>query len=405
MINSIIKLLRRHQYYRFIVIGALLSSIGSGLTQVAIFGTLNRLNASTMAFSFAFVLSVVPGLFSSHLGLHALERVRPVVLLALVELAGALSVLIPMTGAAFHNSALLQCAQFVSALLAGFVIPASNAIVSSYFSDEELPAVSGIGTYVFSANVLLGYGLGTLLFGFVTPNTYFIIDILSYLAGAVLIFRAYRGDQRLGIKPVASSNGFRQKIRWNQLSVTQKKAFLLLPALTLAGVPAVSLLPAIARDFGSQFTLGGVLIDSVMFFLFAKTLGQMIGPLCVKPESFDRLIESPRSFFFLVWGFGALYLLATQAPWISVAFGAVVLAHILSNVIYVVATYALPRYFKGDEAAIVSAKQYQIQVLLMAVCGLASGWLAEQKSVTFVIGVNLLISSVSIAWILRSRSE
>jgi hypothetical protein len=63
------------------------------------------------------------------------------------------------------------------------------------------------------------------------------------------------------------------------LTVRQKRSLLILPALAAVGSPAMALLPALAQQLHPQDAAGLALP-----LLFARSLGQLCGPMLLKRE-------------------------------------------------------------------------------------------------------------------------
>ena len=387
MLLAILKLLKDNPAYRLILAGGLFSSIGSGLTQVAVFGELAKGEASPLTFASTFVLSILPGLFTSAVGARMCYKYSWVKILFIADLLGAISITIPILGITLHSTLLLQMSEFTSSALAGIIIPSTFLFSKIYFQENELAAVAVINNYIFSANVLIGYGLGALCFGYFGAYTYFSLDILTFIASAVIVLLAKKRDVRLSqVHSVSDqSTPGEKKPWWRRLSIKQKRAWLLLPILTLFGGPAVALLPSIGLGFGKEIQLSGLVFNSVAIFIFSKTLGQMLGPIFVTESIFERLSKNNIALFCFSSGFCILYLFTCQTQHVISALIAVVIAHVFSNIIFIMASYSLTRHFSSEEIGLASARQYQFQILLLTALSMLSGTLAEYFSVKNVL--------------------
>jgi hypothetical protein len=80
-------------------------------------------------------------------------------------------------------------------------------------------------------------------------------------------------------------------LRWQALTVRQKRSLLILPALAAVGSPAMALLPALAQQLHPQDAAGLALP-----LLFARSLGQLCGPMLLKREP-DALCGPRRESF------------------------------------------------------------------------------------------------------------
>ena len=384
MIQSISAIFKKYPGYRGLVAGGLISSAGTGLTQVAVYGELARMNAGPATFAVAFAVSVLPGLFSSQVAERFLRRIPPVKMLVLAEILGAMLLVLPALGMMLKSQELLLAAQFSSSLIAGIAMPAGMGINSILFKEkEELASASALGTIAFSSQVLIGYGIGSLVYGKIPSHIYLLLDFASYLAGAWLISRSQKSDTRLGeLLPIESASVSTPlnplRARLGTLTPDQKRAFLLMPLLTCVGAPTVALLPSIGMDFGSS---------AVPLFLFAKTVGQLLGPMLMPPSRYETESKNSRQLILFLASFAALYLLvASTKPMLPIALGLILMAHILSNRVYSLALFALPRYFPSDRIVRVAATQYQVQTSLMVILGASAGKAASILPIPHVIG-------------------
>ncbi|MGK7245293.1 hypothetical protein ACSPAH_06425 [Buttiauxella agrestis] len=74
------------------------------------------------------------------------------------------------------------------------------------------------------------------------------------------------------------------KVRWRLISGTQRRAILLLPLLACAGAPAMALLPSLVPATFSAREAQSL----ALALLFARSLGQLVGPLILNPEKFEN---------------------------------------------------------------------------------------------------------------------
>jgi len=90
-------------------------------------------------------------------------------------------------GLLHHNLSALLVVQCLEALLSGISYPALTLMFKRGLRHDELPTATAMETIIFASQVLLGTGLGVLLFGLIPPLHLLAIDALSLTASATLL--------------------------------------------------------------------------------------------------------------------------------------------------------------------------------------------------------------------------
>jgi len=388
--------LRRHRWLALLGGAFILSSLGNGLTQVVVFGQLLRWHAPAATLTFAYMLATLPGFFGSLLGERLCRRVPPLRLLIMTELLGLFALLSPMLGLLYHNLPAMLVVQSVEALLGGMSYPALTLIFKQGLSTEELPAATGMETLIFASQVLLGTGLGVLLFEVLDPLTLLSIDALSFVAAALLLAVTATQFPLRPRRPAVAPPG-PIGIRWRGLPGLQQRSLLLLPALAAVGSPAMALLPAIAQQIRPDDATGLALP-----LLFARSLGQLCGPLLLNGDTLPLYAKSNMRLLLCMGVFlaayGALPLLGGQP---AAALGVIFVAHLASNVVFALGTFSILAYFPAEQISGASAKAWRWQAVTSALAtaiaaGLASEWGAARAlycvSLTFLAAVAFILA-------------
>jgi MFS family permease len=407
MINQILLLLARNKSYRLVVLSALVSGIGSGLSQVAVFGELTMLSASPLVFTSAFALSMIPGIFSSAWGAKLVSRFSALQILGLAEVIGALTLIIPILGAINDSIPLLLISQIFPAILSGLIFPVMQQFTRAQCKPSDLATVSVLESYVFSTQVVLGFGVGTILYAQIGAVSYFTIDVLSYLISALFIFMAAKHTfVNTSTTRAGSSSAGHVVESWELFSPVRRRAFLLLPLLSIFGTPAMALLPVIGMSYGKQIAVADFILTPSLLLIFMKVLGQLIGPLLLTPSAIEKHFSSNRTIILCGAGYVSAYLLASLVGSLPLASVAIIIAHIFSNVIYVIATYSAKTSFNEKEIAVISSRQYQIQLVAITTLSLVSGTIAEHVSVYWGILSGIpLVALTLLAVQIRVRSK
>ena len=261
-------------------ISFIISSVGNGITYIVVFSELIRLAAPTTSLALAYVLSTVPGLIGSKVGEYYCRTGNPFSILAVGEFLGMAGLSAPFMAVLNGSIPLFLIAQTVSAFIIGMTFPAMSKIFKTGLSEKELPVATTLETIIFACNVIFGVGLGLLLLGHVTVIHLLIIDLASYALSVIMLLSA-KGKFRNIFHYIEQKDAV---IRWKEISNTQKRGILLLPLLAFAGAPAMALLPGLVP---TNLT-GHEAQATALALLFSRSLGQLIGPLLLNPERFEK---------------------------------------------------------------------------------------------------------------------
>lgn len=174
-------------------------------------------------------------------------RFSPIRLLVLAEWLGLLALLFPLLGIQFHSMVALLAVQSTEAFLAGMSWPALTLLFRRGLSEDELPAATCLETMIFASQVLLGTGLGMVLFHHLPALALLGIDALTFVGSLLMLILA--GSALPSLAPEQAAETERPvTVRWQTLAPLQKRSLLLLPALAAVGSPAMALLPALAQQ-------------------------------------------------------------------------------------------------------------------------------------------------------------
>lgn len=342
LLYAFIEALRCHRWLRLLACAFIFSSLGNGLTQVVVFGLLLAWSAPPALLTLAFLFATVPGFIGSILGERLCSRYSPVSLLILTEGLGLLALLFPLLGVGYHSVAALLAVQSTEALLSGMSWPALTLLFKRGLSETELPAATCLENVIFASQVLLGTGLGVVLFPKIPVLALLTIDAISFLGSLVMLWLAGR------LLSSASRTGHVEKgasatLRWQTLTVRQKRSLLILPALAAVGSPAMALLPALAQQLRPQDAAGLALP-----LLFARSMGQLCGPLLLKRDSLTRFAaHTPRLLLCLGIFLAAYGMLPFMAGWTGYALGMIFVAHLASNVLFAAGTFGVLSSFQA----------------------------------------------------------
>ncbi|WP_333501711.1 MFS transporter [Kluyvera genomosp. 2] len=403
LLFALLGALRNHRWLRLLGFAYILSSLGNGLTQVIIFGQLLHWQASPATLTMVYMLSMLPSFIGSIWGETLCKQTSPLRVLIFTEISGLLVLIFPLYGLLHHSIPALLVVQCAEALLSGMSYPALTLLFKRGLRTDELPAATAMETLIFASQVLLGTGLGVVLFDLIDSLYLLALDALSFTAAVALLMisgSVFRDAER---QPAEVSSDSQAPL-WHVISPMQKRSILLLPALAAVGSPAMALLPALAQEMRPEDSAGLALP-----LLFARSLGQLCGPLMLDASKLQRYSANNGLLLIcLVLFIGAYFLLPL---FLSASFAGLVLifcAHMASNIVFALGTFGILRNFSQKDVAKASAISWRGQVLTAAVAtGLTSTIAQYFGAFTALYSVSLLsLGAVCLLlWFSRTSNE
>ncbi|MFG0644499.1 MFS transporter [Leclercia adecarboxylata] len=374
LLSALFRALRNHRWLRLLACAFLFTSVGNGLTQVMVFGLLLDWQAPASLLTLAYLFATLPGFLGSLVGEKLCMRFSPIRLLILTEWLGLLALLFPLLGIQFHSMVALLAVQSTEAFLAGMSWPVLTLLFRQGLSEAELPAATCLETVIFASQVLLGTGLGMVLFHHLPALALLGVDALTFIGSLVMLILA--GNALPSLAPEQAAETDRpMAVRWQALAPRQKRSLLLLPVLAAVGSPAMALLPALA-------------------LLFARSMGQLCGPLLLNRESLSRYAGQNR---LLLTCLGLFLLAYGTIPLLSVtlALGVVFIAHLASNIVFAAGTFSLLSSFQASQISSASGKAWRWQTasasLFTCITALVADVLGPLQALYGVSGCALLM--------------
>ncbi|WP_368544478.1 MFS transporter [Enterobacter soli] len=356
LLYALIEALRCHRWLRMMACAFIFSSLGNGLTQIVVFGLLLQWQAPAALLTLAYLFATVPGFIGSLIGETLCQRFSPLRILMLTELLGLIALLFPLLGVHYHSVPALLAIQSTEALLSGMSWPALTLLFKRGLAEHELPAATCLENVIFASQVLLGTGLGVVLFQKIPLLSLLAIDAASF-AGSLLML--YLAGKAVGLRdlPASAEDSPTARLRWRSLTVRQKRSLLLLPALAAVGSPAMALLPAVAQQLHPTDAA-----SLALPLLFARSLGQLCGPMLLKRDSLARYASKNRLLLMCM----SVFLLAYGLiPHLSEgkALGMIFIAHLASNVVFAAGTFGVLSSFQAIHTSSASGKAWRWQTI------------------------------------------
>ncbi len=361
-----------------VAIASTLSQIGSGLSQVAVFAKLGEMQAGVQAFAIAVFVSLLPALFASKLAEHFIKRFSLSTALILIQILSAIGMIVPILGAYKNSIELLYSAEFIGSVNLGFMFPILHVYTNRCFRQDQMHIATKLDTILFSSNVILGLGLGSILYGFIGAKNYLIADTCSFLVSGLLFWVAAKFDRvKFSNSPsesqIESTSAVGLVTWYKSLTLKQKNAFSLQIFICIGSAPTSALLASFSGRIQTIELTQSLVLQTSVILLLAKATGQMIAPFLLSKKSLDFLSASAFTAIGTCLGFNLCYFFAilTAVPALKLLW--IVAAHVFSNVLYATNVFAVQTSFPGEQVGEAFGRQYRIFMLLMLPIPFISG--------------------------------
>src|SRR5690606_5239991 len=258
-------------------------------------------------------------------------------------------------------------------------------------SEGELPAATCLENLIFASQVLLGTGLGVVLFQKMSVTGLLAIDAASFL-GSLLMLRLAGREFTAPTIPLPADVHEPVALRWQTLTLRQKRSLLILPGLAAVGSPAMALLPALAQQFQPENAA-----ELALPLLFARNMGQLCGPMLLKRDSLTRIATQPPLLMACLCVFLAAYgVLPLLSGWIAPALGMIFIAYLASNIVFAAGTFGVLSSFQIAQIPAASSKAWRWQTLSAS---LFTGLAAMTTTMLGAIHALYVVSGVALLFI------
>ncbi|MFM2486847.1 MFS transporter [Celerinatantimonas yamalensis] len=359
LFQRIYVLLRTHPSFSGWLAFDTLSTIGSLMTNLAVYGTLERVQAGSTWFTLAYLSSTTPGVLAAFGARYYRAKFTIAQALLLANVLSSVALLITWLGYHEGNLALLLSSNLILSLLGG----ATSAHLALYFKrqfqSDEISLFTALDTTVFAIQSLFGTLLAVVLFALISVNMMILIDALTFiLQGIALWYLTHRFASDFAATPAPST----QRLVFKALSAQQKQVLFMGPALALFGCAFLSLGPALvsAQHFASmQF---GLAFTPVLVFTLCRTLGQLLGPVIAHYLPMQRLTQSFWMTPTTLVVFCSCYYIIAELSNLTAILVLVIAAHIVSNILSMLAFDGRLRFFDETQAPLVASLSHSFNM-------------------------------------------
>lgn len=383
-----LKFLLNNKFVSVFIISTLLFQIGVGLTQAAVYGKLSDSNSDAFWYGLTFFLGIFPGYISSKISQKLSKTYQLWHIITLSFIGSAIFLLVPLFVFSQYNIHFLILAEAASSFSAGMCMPIFQLIFKRSIQNSELKNFAKVDSLVFFTSVILGTGIGAVLYNGKIYYMYIVVNIILYLISSIIIFFLRSKNFE---KNIYDTNIQIRSSRILSLSSEKRTAFLLMPILCVVTSPLMAILPFIGQRIGSKYDLLGLIISPALFLLFAKSIGQFIGPFLIRDNWFEPIYKNKLILISILIGFQLLYITSYYFNNVILSIFLIISAHILSNLISTTGFYAFQKNFSEKEILDFSGLQYRWIIIVMSTCSLISGIALDKFGIYLLAIIPMII--------------
>ena len=292
--------------------------------------------------------------------------------------------------------------------LSTFFEPAKTAVIPSIVSDRELVAANAISSVTWSIMLTLGAAIGGLITGWFGTNAAFILDALSYLLSAWLIFtvrlpkRPPRQRQKLSFAKAIGITDTIEGVRYVKDRIRVFALLMVKPAWGLGG----GILTLLAV-FGERiFPVGKSAATGIGVLFAARGIGTAVGPIVARRMAGegDRRMQITIGIAFLIGG--VFYVAFGKATSFILALIVLGVAHMGGSILWVFSTILLQRSVEDKFRGRVFAAELALLTLTMAASNYVTGELLDRFGISprvVTVGIGLLFVVPGIIWFITYR--
>jgi len=403
-----VDLLRRNRNFRQLWLGQVVSQMGDWFDTIALYTIILNLTGSGRDVGLLLVARFVPSFLCGSVSGVVADRFSRRTIMIVSDLLRAVVVL----GFFFVRRAdqlwIIYVLTVFQLALSTFFEPAKTAAVPSIVTDRELVAANAISSVTWSIMLTLGAAIGGLITGWFGTNAAFVLDALSYLLSAALIFnvklpkRPKRERRKLTVGRALGITETIEGARYVKRRPSVLALLLVKPAWGLGG----GILTLLAV-FGERiFPVGKSAATGIGVLFAARGIGTAVGPIVARRIAGEgtKRLQVSIGIAFLIGGI--FYFAFGASTSFIVALLVLGIAHTGGSILWVFSTVLLQRSVEDNFRGRVFAAELALLTLTMAASNYVTGELLDRfgvspRIVTMGIGVFFLLPGI--AWFATQR--
>jgi predicted MFS family arabinose efflux permease len=381
-VASYARLVRSNSNFRRLWIAQAISEMGDWFYSLAIYNLLLELTGRAEAVALAVILQVLPQTLIGPTSGVINDRLSRRKVMIAADLARVVIVLCMLFARTSSTVWIVYPLLFIESLMASLFEPARSAVIPNVVRPEETTIANTLSATTWSFDLAIGAMFGGIVAAWLGRDAVFVLNALSFLGSAWLIWRMnftephlnaapFHARELVSLAPVMDGVRYMTRDRRIFASVFLKSgvgilgsSFVLLPVMGERLFPLRSVTPDPHR--------ASVLAMSVL--MGARGVGALLGPLISAEWGGINLKR-------LRWGsllgycmYGTGYLMVSQAPSIGLACFGIMFAHAGGSMIWVFSTTLLQMITEDNFRGRVFAAEYGFLTLAIAIATFLVGF-------------------------------
>lgn len=408
-----VALLLVNRDFRQLWLGQVVSQLGDWFDTIALFTLVLRLTGSGSAVGLIFVARFLPSVVLGPLSGVLADRFNRRHIMIASDVVRAFVVLGFLFVRRPEQVWLLYVLTILQLAFSAFFEPARSAAMPSIVSARELVTANALSSVTWSAMLTLGAAIGGPVTDWFGTDAAFVIDSLTYILSALLIWRmrlprrASRPKTSLTLSKALGITDTLEGLRYVRARPRVLALLLVKPAWGLGG-GILTLLPVFGEKvFKFSFHGGEATAAAGMSVLFAaRGVGTAVGPVLTQRFYSETRAQMQRAIglsfilagvFYVSFGSAASFVLALV--WLAVA-------HMGGSVLWVFSNVLLQATVEDEFRGRVFAAELMLLTLTMAASNYVTGQALDRFQIpprTLAIVIGLLFILPGLFWLLTRR--
>ncbi|MDF2820104.1 MAG: mef [Clostridiales bacterium] len=263
--------------FTLLVVGQLISSIGSGLTSFGLAIYILELTGSVTATSIFSICAFLPSILLSPVGGVLADRYDRRLMMIIGELFSGLGLIICLISvmSADPSLAVICIGIGVSSLFTALMEPAFKATITDLLSEEDFAKAGGMVQIASNAKLLISPVIAGFLLQITNVSTLIMIDILTFFTTVFIIMVVKKG--MVAKRRVDTNLSFRREMKEGIAAIRGKKGIVIIIVIMTIVVFFLGFVQILSKplilSFASKANLG--IISTVI------ALGMMVGSIVI----------------------------------------------------------------------------------------------------------------------------
>jgi MFS family permease len=402
------ELLRQNRDFRLVWLGQVVSQLGDWFNTIALFTLVLDLTGSGRAVGLVLVARFLPSVILGPLSGVVADRFSRRRVMIVSDVLRALVVLGFLFIRRPEHVWLVYVLTVLQLAFSAFFEPARTAAIPSIVSGRELVSANAISSVTWSAMLTLGAAIGGPITGWFGTDAAFVIDSLTYVVSALLIWsvrlpkRPERPKQKLTASKALGVTDTLEGLRyvWRRPRVL---ALLLVKPAWGVGGGILTLLPV----FGEKiFPVGGSAAVGMSVLYAARGIGTAVGPLGVRRFGGETRQQMQKAIGYSFIFAGVFYVLFGASTSFPLALLMLAVAHAGGSTLWVFSTVLLQSTVEDEFRGRVFAAELMLMTLTMAASNYVTGEALDRfhlspRTVSIAIGAFFILPGL--LWLATRR--